>query len=470
MSQDERHYEKIGTFVDEMNASASKVGDESIYEFASFRNAIGFIFILITTVALAFIAGEFVRQFTIKEVFGVDLYWTTIVVALIVGFKIAYKAEKAKITTIKASIFSIGHNQIVQMGASVAIIAVLVLVNAHGVQKIADFSLRYLDGELKESYLIKLKEKKMDNHASMAKANPANINSSSIETVKMEIMNAKRLKDNAIRESKTVFNKYTKGRDPRAYRTLIAQQREKMSKRNQKIESEHAQKMSKLSWKLDQRTKNFNGEIAKANALKIQEQAESDKAQAELETYYKGESAKNTATIEKYKNIGWYFAVIGEIIDGVLAFILFHLVKSNPNTNGTPEVDENTRALAPKIVAPKREVHTVRDREELHNFKMPNKARSPKPKAHSINSEKRVGQTLFKEIERVAKEIAAQKDEYIDNYLRHATQREIIAVFANHDISVTPLQIQEYYNIKSKDLIFVNQKFGFVYAKAKEAA
>ena len=356
------NYEDIDVFVDEMNESAAKVGDTSIYLFNKFRNGIGWIFIMITTVAISFIVAEFVRKFDVKEIAGVDLYWLAVVVGLLAGGYIAYWAESAKIATIKGGVFSEGMNRFYQLLASSAVIAVLIMVNANGVQKIADFSLRYMDAELQDSYLLKLKETKMNNHADVAKIDSGkSIGDTSVKMLMMSRDSLMRAKQNEISAIQSSYKAWAKGRDKHAYRTMIANRKIDTASKIAKIEDGYSKKIAKMDWKISQAESKVNDRIAKANVLRTAEMAKADEATKELETFYKGESAKNQSVIDEYKGIGLIVAVGGEVIDGILAFLLFVLVKSNPNTNGTPKVDRNTRALRPRVVAPAREIHTVSD-------------------------------------------------------------------------------------------------------------
>ena len=224
-------YSKMDTFVDEMNESINSVGDMSIFLFNRFRNFIGYMFIAITTVSIAFIVAEFVRGFEFSPIFGVDVYYIAIGVSLFGGAFLAYYGEESKIATIKGAIFSNGANRIWQIVAAMAVISVLILVNAKGVQKIADFSLRYMDSELQDSYLLKLKETKMNNHAAVAKVDAgAGISDTA---VKMLLLSRKSLTDAKQREivaEEDDFKAKTAKYDKYTYRTFIAQKKKSMAK------------------------------------------------------------------------------------------------------------------------------------------------------------------------------------------------------------------------------------------------
>ncbi len=454
---DER-YEKVDAFVDAMNESASRVGDSSIYLFNKFRSGMGIMFVTVTTVAIGFIVGEFIRRFDLGPIFGVDVYWISVVIGSALGGYIAYWAEEAKIATIKGAVFSEGSNRIFQLLAGSAVIAVLVLINANGVQKIADFSLRYMDRELQNSYILKAKEKRVEAHAKTATEENIKADDSSKKMLlasRESLMNAKNTEIEAVRSK---FKAWVKGRDPHAYRTMIANKKAEMAKKISKIEDRYEKKFANIDWKIAQAEKRANEKIAAIRKLKAEEREKADKSEKELEAYYTRESEKNKGTVEQYKGIGMIVAISGEVIDGILALLLFILVKSNPNTNGTPQVDRNTRALRARIVAPARKVHTVTGASHT----------SPKYKAHPKS---RAGRNLIEEIGRVALSLAIERDEYIDGYLNHPTQREIIKAFAEQGRSVTPLEIQQYFKSKEDELIFINQKVGFAYAnRSKEVA
>lgn len=454
----ESRYQKMDEFVDSMNESASRVGDMSIYLFNNFRSGIGWIFIMITTMAIAFIVAEFVRKFELSPIMGVEMYHIAMATGVIAGGLIAYWAEEAKIATIKGAVFSEGANRWVQILASLAVVAVLVLANANGVQKIADFSLRYMNTELQESVTFKIKQEKMKVHQNISTTQ--SIDTSDIDALMRTRGQMEESRDGEISATKTLRDNYINNRDAREYRTMIAFKKAECAKTVSKISSKWNKEIAKVDWKISQ-SKSKNIASQQAMSEKQSEELEkADLAADELMSFYDTKSAENALTIQEYAGIGLIVAISGEVIDAVLAMLLFVLVKSNPNTNGTPKVDINTRALPPRVVAPARKVHTISKKES-----------SPKPQAHSTHSQKRVGRELFDEIDRVARVISEQQDEHIKGNLKHATQRQIRQAFTEQGRSVTPLEIQEYFNLKGEGLIFINQKVGFVYHdRVKEVA
>ncbi len=124
-----RKYEKMSQFVDEMNASVSVVGDMSVYLFNRFRVFVGFLFVVITAVSIAFITSEFIRGFQLQPIFGVNVYYIVLFSALILGGYLASFGEDAKISTVKGIIFSTGSNRFWQFIASIVIITVLIMIN-----------------------------------------------------------------------------------------------------------------------------------------------------------------------------------------------------------------------------------------------------------------------------------------------------------------------------------------------------
>jgi hypothetical protein len=172
---------QINDFITEMNESAGEVGSRSAFYFNKFREGMGKFFILVTTVALAFILAEFVRSFGSYYIFGVDIYYISIFIGLIAGGYIAYWAEIAKIATIKGIVFSVGWNQILQVLASLSIILTLILGNSKGIQKIADFSLRYMDKEVEQGVIFNIKKQKMEAHKNTNKI--SKIDTSDIEAL-----------------------------------------------------------------------------------------------------------------------------------------------------------------------------------------------------------------------------------------------------------------------------------------------
>ena len=192
-----RKYKKMDKFVNEMNASVNSVGDMSVYLFNRFRNFVGYLFITITTVAISFIVAEFIRDFQFTPVFGIDAYFIALFSSLVIGLYIAFYGEEAKIATIKGAIFSSGNNRTWQAGAALAIIIVLITVNAKGVQKIADFSLRYMDKELQDSVVFKLKEQKMKSHTLLASSK----NNFSGQQRVLDNLNTKRARYQKLRDS-----------------------------------------------------------------------------------------------------------------------------------------------------------------------------------------------------------------------------------------------------------------------------
>jgi hypothetical protein len=455
--------EAVDQFVDEMNDSAGRVGDTSVYLFNKFREGIGLVFILITTVAIAFIVAEFVFRFETKELWGINLYYLAGSVGLVFGAIIAYSAETAKIATIKGAVFSVGKNRLYQFLASAAVIAVLVLLNANGVQKIADFSMRYMDAELQNSYLIKIKEQKMNSHASVAKQSRGETVSSSsvLMSSRSDLIAAKNREIATIKEA---LDSYLKHTDPKAYRTMRMRKKEEASKKISQIERKWNKEISKMDWKIQKEQGRIGQMSLKAKELRAKEMKAADDAAKELEEFYKAENDKNRATVEEYKGIGLVIAISGEIIDGILALLLFALVKSNPNTNGTPKVDENTRGLRARVVAPARAVHTNRVSEVAPRTYPKKERRQSSPVVEADLSE-----DMFLEIKRVAREMAEHRDIYRDGYLDHPTQRELIAEFKDQGVRLTPREIQQYFSWMGAEVLFVNQRVGFVYAERIES-
>jgi len=338
----DKKYKAMDNLINEMNASVNVVGDYSIFLFNRFRNFVGYLFIIITTVALAFIGAEFVRGFEMTF-FGIDLYYIVLFSLLIPGLYLAMFGEEAKIATIKGAVFSSGGNRTWQTGAALAIIAILMLINAKGTQKIADYSLRYMNTELQDSYLVKLKEQKMKAHVDTAQIKSNKIGDTAVKMLMMSRQSLVNAKNREIQAIQGATDNWISGRNPKAYRTIIAQKRVATAKQISQIEERYAKKLAKMDWKIQKAEDKVNERTESANKIKLAEMEKADSAAKELEDYYTGESGKNKSIVEKYKNVGLIIAISGEFIDGLLAFLLFMLVKSNPNVNGTPKVQENTR-------------------------------------------------------------------------------------------------------------------------------
>jgi len=430
-----RKYKKMDKFVNEMNQSVNIVGDMSIYLFNRFRNFVGYLFVTITTVAIAFIVAEFVRGFEFEPIMGMDVYYLALLSSLIVGLYVAFYGEEAKIATIKGAIFSSGSNRMWQAGAASFIILVLIIVNAKGVQKIADFSLRYMDGELKNSVVFKLKEQKMQNHASLAKI--------SIDFSGQQI----------------IVDNLNKTRD------RYQQQRDNASDEQAKVWD---WKISTIDKKIEIAQDKLYSQIERTNREKQQQINQADNATDELITHYKTESNRNRISIDTYKNIGLIVAIGGEIIDGLLAFLLFMIVKSNPNVNGTPKVQENTRKMM-RLKSYENESHSKsisKNTVEKNNipFELTQKESLRTKVDENILDEK-----LYLKIKKAANVISREKNEFIkvgmNRYLKHPSQRELIKAFSEYGVTITAFHVSEYFKKMEDEIMFVNQKIGFVYTQ-----
>ncbi len=457
-----RKYKKMDKFVNEMNQSVNIVGDMSIYLFNRFRNFVGYLFITITTVAISFIVAEFVRGFQFAPIMGIEVYYIALLSSLIVGLYIAFYGEEAKIATIKGAIFSSGSNRTWQAGAAFSIILVLIIVNAKGVQKIADFSLRYMDTQLQESVIFKLKETKMQNHASLASTT---INTSSQNSALKALFKTRESYERAkLREIKSVeqaLNSYISGRNPNTYRTYIANKKLDSGRKIANIEDKWGRKISNIDQKIANSQERLNRRIDSSNKAKQSQLSKADKATEDLIVHYKHESSNNRNIIEKYENIGLIVAIGGEIIDGLLAFLLFMIVKSNPNVNGTPKVQENTR----KMVRMKSFDNDLLDsHKEKSPFEFPKKESLRKSVDKNELSDK-----LFAKIKKAASIMSSEKNDFIkvgmNRYLKHPSQREIIKAFSEYGVSVTPYHVSEYFTKMEDEIMFVNQKIGFVYSQ-----
>lgn len=458
-------YKKMDKFVNEMNQSVNVVGDMSIYLFSRFRNFVGYLFITITTVAISFIVAEFVRGFRLAPIMGIDLYYVVLLSSLVLGLYIAFYGEEAKIATIKGAIFSSGSNRTWQAGAALAIILVLIIVNAKGVQKIADFSFRYMDSQLQESVIFKLKETKMQNHASLASTN---INFSSQNSALKALFQSRESYENAkLREIKSVekaLNSDLLGRDSYKFRTYISQKRLEAGKRISIIEDRWNRKILKLDQKISNLQNQLNKRIDIANSAKLSHMNDADKATEDLIKYYKNESNNNKNTIDMYKNIGLIVAVGGEIVDGLLAFLLFMIVKSNPNVSGTPKVQENTRKMT-KLKSYDGDISNDHN-ENVNNT--PFKSSQKESLQSSIKNNK-LNNTLFEKIKKVSSALSYERNDFIkvgmNRYLKHPSQREIIKAFREYGVTITPYQVSAYFTKMEDEIMFVNQKIGFVYTK-----
>ncbi len=437
-------YKKMDKYVNEMNQSVNVVGDMSIYLFSRFRNFIGHLFITITTVAISFIVAEFIRGFQFAPIMGVDVYYIALFSSLILGFYIAFYAEEAKIATIKGAIFSSGSNRTWQAMAALAIIMVLIIINAKGVQKIADFSLRYMNTELEESVVFKLKEQKMQTHTSIASKSKDRVILALTKT-RDSYESAKQREISSIEQ---MLESYISGKNPNIYRTYIAKKKLSASK-----------KISKIEQKWSRKILNINQKIAdaqdKLNSVQQNQVSQADKATEDLIDYYKSESINNENIIDKYKYIGLIVAIGGEIIDGILAFLLFMIVKSNPNVNGTPQVQANTRKMM-KMKS--------YDNDKSINKEYP----------HQDLEKENLSDSLFTKIKKASKVMAKEQNKFIkvgkNRYLNHPSRRDIIKAFKEYDIVITPHQIGQYFMKMEGEIMFVNQKMGFVYMEVVEKA
>ncbi len=453
----EEKYEKMDRFVDEMNASVAIVGDMSVYIFSKFRQFGGYLFIAITMVAIAFIVSEFVRGFQFSPLFGIDVYYIALGISSIVGAYLAFLAEEAKITTIKGAIFSVGSNRFWQFCAAFVVIAVLIGINAKGVQKIADFSLRYLNNELENSVVYKLQEKKMNTHTVLATktSTSSGVGSLFIQALQKSRDSMVRAKEQEIRTIQAASDNYINGRDKRAYRTLIANKRVQTAQLISKVEDKWAKKIAKLDWKISQAEEKIATRKMQSNKMRNEEINKADEAANELIAYYKKESGVNKDLVEQYKDIGIIVAVLGEIIDGALAFILFMVVKSNPNVEGKLQVQKNTRTI-------------LRREESIKSHDIEGKTTSKSSHFYLKNRHEPLSNNLFYMIKKESEKMANEKNEIITvdgfDYLNHPTQRELISRFKQKKgINITPLHVQEYFQKMGSSLTFLNQNAGFVY-------
>ena len=453
-------YKKMDKFVNEMNQSVNVVGDMSIYLFNRFRNFVGYLFITITTVAISFIVAEFVRGFEFSPIAGLDVYYIALFVSLVVGLYIAFYGEEAKIATIKGAIFSSGSNRTWQAAAALAIILVLIIVNAKGVQKIAEFSLRYMNTELQESVVFKLKEKKMLNHAALASTNlDLSSQDSALKALFQTRTGYEEAKRRELRSFEQAYNSYISGRDPNIYRTYIANKKLEYSRQIAKVENKWAKKMMLLDKRIAKAQERLNRRIDRASKMKQAQISEADKATEDLIKHYKRESTNNSHIIDMYKDIGLIVAIGGEIVDGLLAFLLFMIVKSNPNVNGTPQVQPNTRKMM-------RMKSYDEPSNELESQKK-TLVKTPKKESGFVGANNtELSDKLFLKIKKVA---AAMSSEYIkvgrNHYLKHPSQRELIKAFSEYDVVITPHQISQYFTRMGDEIMFVNQRLGFVYTQ-----
>jgi len=447
-------YKKMDKYVNEMNQSVNVVGDMSIYLFSRFRNFVGHLFITITTVAISFIVAEFIRGFQFTPVMGVDVYFVALFSSLILGFYIAYYAEEAKIATIKGAIFSSGSNRTWQAMAALAIIMVLIIINAKGVQKIADFSLRYMNTELEESVIFKLKEQKMQNHSSIASENKNSKTQNSAILALMKTRDSyESAKQREISSIEQMLESYISGKNPNIYRTYIAKKKLEASKKISKIEQKWSRKISNIDQKISNAQDKLNRRIDIANKVQQNQMSQADKATEDLIAYYKIESINNENIIDKYKHIGLIVAIGGEIIDGILAFLLFMIVKSNPNVNGTPQVQANTRRMMRM--------------KSYNNDNLSSEKSTQKEYPHQDIEKDNLSNTLFTKIKKVSKVMAKEQNKFIkvgkNRYLNHPSRRDIIKAFKEYNIIITPHQIGQYFMKMEGEIMFVNQKMGFVY-------
>ena len=52
----------------------------------------------------------------------------------------------------------------------------------------------------------------------------------------------------------------------------------------------------------------------------------------------------------------------------------------------------------------------------------------------------------------------------MNEYLNHPSQRELIKAFMEYGKIITPRHVQKYFEMRGDELMFVNQKIGFVYS------
>jgi len=76
---------------------------------------------------------------------------------------------------------------------------------------------------------------------------------------------------------------------------------------------------------------------------------------------------------------------------------------------------------------------------------------------------------LYEKIKKVASVMSSEKNDFIkvgmNRYLKHPSQREIIKAFSEYGVTITPYHVSEYFSKMEDEIMFVNQKIGFVYSQ-----
>jgi hypothetical protein len=226
-------------------------------------------------------------------------------------------------------------------------------------------------------------------------------------------------------------------------------------------------KISRLDKKIALAQDKLYNQIDMANRLKQAQMSETDRATDDLISHYKSESSRNKNSVDMYKDIGFIVAIGGEIIDGLLAFLLFMIVKSNPNVNATPKVQENTRKMV-RLKTYENESIPKNHEKKVEVKKVPFELNQKESLRVSIDKNN-LDDKLFLKIKKVASVISREKNEFIkvgmNRYLKHPSQRELIKAFSEYGVTITPFHVSEYFTKMEDEIMFVNQKIGFVYTQ-----
>lgn len=505
----ENNFQKTDSYVDQVSIDVNIAGDKSVRSFGKFREYVGHLFVLITIAALAMLFSEFVRMFdvapwTFSTQSKIDFFifhleagehhvvfeYVAIMIALPLSYMLARFGEDAKIDAIRSVVNAV-TNRFWFGAAAVVVIAVLLFINAKGTQAIADATLRYMNTELQESVVFNLKKEKLDNHAALSKMSTT-ISTESITNLSSSRKSITDAKAEEIAAAKSAYRAKTEkyAKQPYQYRTFLANKKTELARTIAKIEKKYAQRIAKMDWKIQQAEKKVNAQRAEADKLRQAEMAKADKATEEVINYYNQESEKNAQTVDEYKYYGLWFALLGEVIDGGLAFIFFMMARSNPNLNGRLEVQENTRQVIkmesfdttePKIIS-RGEGQPFKNRlnaTKESRREVPMMKNEPAPQAtkqtETLKTHERQHhdeKAFYAHVAKVAREIAEQEQKYIrleeQSYLKHPSQKRLISAMKEQGASLTPKQAGIYLDTVADKLIYVNQKVGFVYAD-KEA-
>lgn len=492
------NFQKTDNYVDQVSIDVNVAGDKSVRSFGKFREYIGHLFVLITIASLAMLFSEFVRMFDVAPwTFSTDAQidffifhleagehkiffeYLAIMIALPLSYMLARFGEDAKIDAIR-SVVNAQTNKIWFGAAAIVVIAVLLFINAKGVQAIADASLRYMNTELQEGVVFQLKKEKLDNHANLAKTDTASTISNTAVTNLMSsrasIIATKQQEIAAAKSAHTAKTaKYQKS--SYTYRTFLSNQQTALAKKIAKIAKKYSKRIADMDWKIQKAEGKVNARRAEANKMRQSELEKADEATEEVVNYYNTESGKNAETIEEYRHYGLYFALLGEIIDGGLAFIFFMMARTNPNLNGKLEVQENTRQIIKmedfdtsdaKII--KRGSGTPFS-SRLNTTKKESRqsTQAPMEQVETHAREAYDAKGFYAHVAKVARRIAEQDDKHVTleegSYLKHPSQKRLREEMKMLGISLTPKQSGIYLDTVADELLFVNQKVGFVYAE-----